>query len=304
MKFDVCIQNPPYDNGLCNKFLVKSFELAEISVSVMPSAWLLGKKQKTNITKWFDKYGGEIEEINGNDYFDAAIGSSLSINYLDKDNDNPTIIFDGHEYEKCSEISRFSNDVFLSEFKKIVEPLYLKDNLHNYIKYGKKDCHEYDRKNHLELHPNPDWWCVKIANIRGNVAANGVKPDFFTLISNNSDEEEKSTRQYGVMSKEKNKNGNCLINTYFAFNNKNEQRGFINYIKTDFFRCCLYLIKTTNSVITGEMRNLPWFDFSNPIFSKSPSEIDDYLFDKFNISDEIRQHIEELLPDYYGIRKG
>ena len=79
MKFDVCIQNPPYDNGLCNKFLVKSFELAEISVSVMPSAWLLGKKQKTNITKWFDKYGGEIEEINGNDYFDAAIGSSLSI---------------------------------------------------------------------------------------------------------------------------------------------------------------------------------------------------------------------------------
>ena len=54
--------------------------------------------------------------------------------------------------------------------------------------------------------------------------------------------------------------------------------------------------------MSGEFKYIPWFDFSNPIFSKSPAEIDDYLFDKFNISDEIRQHIEELLPDYYGIR--
>ena len=49
---------------------------------------------------------------------------------------------------------------------------------------------------------------------------------------------------------------------------------------------------------------IPWFDFSNNIFSKTPSEIDDYLFTKYNISNEIRKHIEELLPDYYNIRKG
>lgn len=49
---------------------------------------------------------------------------------------------------------------------------------------------------------------------------------------------------------------------------------------------------------------IPWFDFSNNIFSKTPSEIDDYLFKKYNISDEIRKHIEKLLPDYYNIRKG
>lgn len=38
--------------------------------------------------------------------------------------------------------------------------------------------------------------------------------------------------------------------------------------------------------------------------SKTPTEIDDYLFAKYNISDEIRKHIEDLLPDYYNIRKG
>ena len=37
-------------------------------------------------------------------------------------------------------------------------------------------------------------------------------------------------------------------------------------------------------------------------FSKTPKEIDDYLFKKYNISDDIRKHIEEILPDYYGIR--
>ena len=169
MKFDVCIQNPPYGYGLCNKFLVKSFELAEISVSVMPSAWLLGKKQKTNITKWFDKYGGEIEEINGNDYFDANIGGSMSINYLNKDNDNPKIIFDGHEYEKCSEISRFSNDVFLTEFKKIVEPLYKSDNLNNHIR-RLKDTKAFTSCK-IETNPDPEWWIYRTMAFSGHSSA-------------------------------------------------------------------------------------------------------------------------------------
>ena len=29
---------------------------------------------------------------------------------------------------------------------------------------------------------------------------------------------------------------------------------------------------------------------------------DDYLFKKYNISNDIRNHIEEILPDYYEIR--
>ena len=48
---------------------------------------------------------------------------------------------------------------------------------------------------------------------------------------------------------------------------------------------------------------IPWFDFSDDHFNKSPKEIDDWLFKKYNISDEIRKHIEKILPDYYGIRK-
>ena len=91
---------------------------------------------------------------------------------------------------------------------------------------------------------------------------------------------------------------------YFAFDTEVELNNFINYLKTDFVRICLYLIKTTMHLANGELKYIPWFDFSDPVFSKSPTEIDDYLFAKYNISDEIRKHIEELLPDYYNIRKG
>ena len=63
------------------------------------------------------------------------------------------------------------------------------------------------------------------------------------------------------------------------------------------------LIKSSPNLMRGELKYIPWFDFSDPVFSKSPSEIDDYLFTKYNISDEIRKHIENLLPDYYSIRK-
>ena len=53
----------------------------------------------------------------------------------------------------------------------------------------------------------------------------------------------------------------------------------------------------------GELEYIPWQDFSDPIFQKPSAEIDDYLFSKYNIRKEVRDHIEEVIPDYYGIRK-
>jgi hypothetical protein len=64
-------------------------------------------------------------------------------------------------------------------------------------------------------------------------------------------------------------------------------------------------------IANGATKNIPWFDFSDPVFSKSPAEIDDYLFKKYipeidentGITRTIfRKHIEKILPDYYNIR--
>ena len=100
---------------------------------------------------------------------------------------------------------------------------------------------------------------------------------------------------------EEQRNTNNLF--YFAFDKKDDCDNFINYLKSDFARTSLRLIKTTGQLMRGELKFIPWFDFSDKHFSKTPKEIDDYLFKKYHISDDIRKHIEEILPDYYGIRK-
>lgn len=87
---------------------------------------------------------------------------------------------------------------------------------------------------------------------------------------------------------------------YISFETEQEMRNFVNYIKTDFARTCLSLNKINLHLYVD---TVPWIDFSEDIFSKTPEEIDNYLFKKYDISDEIRRHIEEVIPDYYNIRK-
>ena len=299
--------NPPYDNGFYQKFVIKCFDfVADQLIWVAPLSWLLGKKQNKKITSQIDKYNSIIESINGSDYFDAAIGGTMGIVYVDmSSNKNGQILFDGTLYSSCESITSYSNDKLLMEFKSIIEPLYKKDNLWNKLKNIPNAMHF---NGHTENNPDPNWWCMRIQGMRGHKGT----WDFYTLISNQEKELNKLQGQYKKLSTQfiiqTNKGMGAIkkpyMEFYFAFNTQQELHNFINYIKTDFVRSILYLNKTTIDLMRGELKYIPFFDFSNPIFSKSPSEIDDYLFSKLKISDEIRKHVEELLPDYYNIRKG
>ena len=104
--------------------------------------------------------------------------------------------------------------------------------------------------------------------------------------------------------KNKVEKGNQFLKYYIPFNNNQDVKNLNNYIQTDFCRICLYLIQTSYELGGGECKFIPYFDFSKSIFSKEPSEIDDYLFNNYRISQEIRKHIEEILPDSYNIRHG
>ena len=306
MKFDVILANPPFDNGLHEKFEVKFFDLCKGQICwVSPASWLLGKQQNKNITSQIDKYNCNIETINGNDYFDAVIGGIMGIVYVNMiTNKNNQITFDGKLYSSCGDITSYSNDSLLMEFKSIVEPLYKQNNLHKNIKRINNSLTFTDRP--IENKPDPNQWCMRIQSMRGHKGT----WDFYTLISNQEKELNKLQGQYKKLSTQfiiqTNKGKGAIkkpyMEYYFAFNTKTELNNFINYIKTDFVRCCLYLYKNSMHLDRGELKYIPYFDFSNPTFNKLPSDIDDYLFKTFKISDEIRKHIEEILPDYYNIR--
>ena len=100
MKFDCIVSNAPFNNGLHEKFEAKYFELCKGEIVwVSPLSFLLGKKQNKRITLELDKYKTDIEQINGNEYFDAAIGGIIGIVFCDMNN-GTDIKFDGKNYSK------------------------------------------------------------------------------------------------------------------------------------------------------------------------------------------------------------
>ena len=186
MKFDCIVSNAPYNNGLHEKFEAKYFELCKGEiVLVSPLSFLLGKKQNKRITLELDKYKTDIEQINGNEYFDAAIGGTIGIVFCDMANEynEHYVKFDGKQYNKCEEIRSYSNDELLMEFKSIVEPLYTKDNLDKHIKLTAKINNGMNR--FFENNPNKNWLCFKMDSFAGSskLSINGAS--FYSFISNN-----------------------------------------------------------------------------------------------------------------------
>ena len=307
-KADILIMNPPYDNSLHEKFLIKAFDIANIIVSIQPNTWLLGQHQKTKITNLINQYYTNIENIDGNMYFDAMLNKDIAIIYTNKKLDKK-LIFNKKEYNKCEDITKISSDELLMQFLKIINNIIKNDKLLDHLK-ATPDNFIYSLSKIKEFNPDPNWWTLEFPAIRGNISKSskdGKADDYYTLFSNNDKFNLSKINQVKNWPKTNKSIGNNKIDildiVYLAFNSKIDAFNCLNYLKTDFVRMCLYIAKDSQTLFSGALKLIPWFDFSDSHFSKSPREIDDWLFKKYNISDEIRKHIEEILPDYYNIRK-
>ena len=141
-----------------------------------------------------------------------------------------------------------------------------------------KNCYEHltfisNIKNNKSIYNK---FCVCVARIRGHVTSNTDEQhsnDYYTFISNNINKVHS-----GVINDIISKKLKDDFRT-FVFVNKQNLNGFINYIKTDFVRAILKLYKNNMNINIGIFKHIPWQDFSDEIFSKSPREIDDYLFE-------------------------
>lgn len=290
-KFDVCLMNPPYNGKNRNeynyhlKFLNRVIEISNCVVSVQPIMFMFKtfERKKPEYTEkeiisTIEKYGCNIEEIKGEE-FDAAFGNKIGIININK-NIKADIIVNGKKYNSTDEINKFSHDKLIVEFNNIVKQLYKKDSLIKHWRFTDKRNEKLVKQKEEDSKSNK--WFVNVASIRGHKGTN----DMYSIIP------KKWTCKFGERDS----------NFYFNFDTKEEGENFINYCKTDFASMCIYLHKEDINLGTN-LNYVPWFNFSDDHFSKSPREIDNWLFKKYNISDKIRKHIEEILPDYYGIRK-
>lgn len=291
-KFDIIVMNPPYNRGISDKFLCSVCDYSNIIVTIQPSNWLFGSRQNKNIISKIKSVYHNIEQIIFGFYadFDACGGNELAINYIDYNRPQTVILNDTVLNNDITQIKHYSSDNLIVEFDNIIKPLYTENNVKdNILKYENGEI------------VDDEHWCIKIPKIRGHIRAYGYDPDFYTVISNNN-----KFINENVIGKFKDirvVKDTSNLKFYIDLKTYNAARNFINYLQTDFARTALYLRKINITVATSAaLTYIPFFDFNDDIFSKTPKEIDDYLFAKYNISDAIRNHIATLLPDYYSIR--
>ena len=294
-KFDVGFINAPYDGKLHEKFESMMFDLCNDEIVwVGPTTWLLGKKQSKVLTEPIDKCHAEIQSIKGTDYFDAGISGNMGITYINKNADDTYTVFDKKVYNKCSEIRAYCNDELFVQFKQTVSDLFHKCNMQQFVKRI-PNVHTFG--NALEEHnPNLDWWIYRLT--RFSVHPDG-KHTNWCIHSKNRSNIYKFSDICNVI--ENPKNNNMYLKYYIPFTEKYIAERANNYTTGMFCRACLYLIQTSYELGRGELSYIPWFDFSDPMFAGSPEDIDVALFRKYGISQQIVDHILEILPNYYNL---
>lgn len=296
-KFDIILSNAPYDNGLHEKFEAKYFDLCNGQICfVSPLSFLLGKRQNKRITEQIDKYTADIEQINGNDYFDANIGGTMGITYVNMNanihHNRRYILFDGKEYDKCNEISQYSNDELLTNIKNKIHNL-LNDNLMNHLKSvpGAKDqIQKYEYK------PNFNWYIYRIKAFSGHSTARSKQIGEYYALTSNKDTYTNSCGIYKNFINRIDRTGKSYLMYYIVLQNEEELKNFWNYIHTDFVNIILYCYKTGLNLFRGVLNEIPFEDFS--------IAWDDYkLFKKYNFTKEEVKHIYNILPNYYNIKR-
>lgn len=290
MKFDIIIMNPPYNQTLHEKFFLKSFDFSSDNgciVSVEPATWLLGKKKNKDICNNINLYKSDIESIHGS-VFDADIQCQMTINHIDKSIKTNSVIFNNKEYKSTDDIFVFSTDNSLVNLYQSIQVDIQNDNVDNHLKRSWKD-----------EQPKLDSFIVRVPAIRGHVdkSDDGKMDDFYTVISNDPKELTKTIGR----SKDLYYNTNGVVKLYFELDSLQEANSLLKYFKTYFFRACLALKKHNLHLDSGEYQYVPWQDFNSSIFNSSISDIDKFLFEKYNISNDDVNHLRTILPNYYNI---
>ena len=270
-KFDIVIGNPPFNQMIDMDFVKKSYRISDVILFVHPSTWLLdekGKQKKFNETKDLIKNSLEsIELFNGNKLFGIALFVPCVITYINKSKKNDSIkcvdrINDTELlYNNIFEINKFSN---LSIYPSLKEKI---------IKISKN--------NNLLMNKNVNSgnYFINMAQIRGNVNLKSdkymIQEDFYTIIP--KDTLVKNTKEKHM---------------FFSFTSKLEAENFLTFLKTDFCRFCLSILKNNSQLDRGELALIPWIDFSNVCS-------DDILIEKFKLNNDEVSFIRKNIPKYY-----
>ena len=283
-KFDIVFSNPPYNRNLDLKILENLFLIANNIIFVHPAGYLIDKKFMTDLYNRL-RNTNYLENVNlfwGNEIFDIGLFVPMCISCWNTNKKSSECNVKDYAFGKTSYICNINEISFHGSKIKDVENFRVK--IEEYIKVVGS---LYDHKVKNDYSNLTDFG-AKIAILRGH-PSNNSKPfndDFFTLMcKDNSDNFIDSSFRY----KEN------YAHTYWniwAFENKDIQLNFVNYCKTKIVRFIMTFVKVGQNLATGEMRFIPWMDFTQ-------EWNDAKLCKEFGISEELWNYIDNFIPDYY-----
>ena len=284
MKFDVVVGNPPYLGGLHMKFLQQGFQMLKEDgwlVFVQPSTCFINNK-KTNfsgnkIIEEISDHIQSIEFVNGNKIFEIGLFVPCSVTVLSKQKRNGDFIVkyvsdEVVPYSSVEEISMFPQK---ETVKSLTEKLTTDKNLQQKCNQTRQDLSCLNLKKPF---------IVKISTIRGNVSKDTLfMSSFWTFLPNDKEYEiVYSNKQFCEIGKNQ--------SLFFEFDSQVEGENFIKYLKTNFARRALSLLKI-NQQIGGSLNKVPYLDFTQ-------EWTDEKLFKEFKLTQDEIDFIN-LIPKYY-----
>ncbi|MDD5650010.1 MAG: hypothetical protein PHF86_06290 [Candidatus Nanoarchaeia archaeon] len=293
---DVTFSNPPYTRNMDLKIIMSLQEsgLLKNLICVHPSSWLLDVKTQIyqdsgnacfrNFRKLAEEYLINVRFFNGNPVFNITLFVPCAIiefSFLKKRNSMILVKEIDESQRKVSSI----NEITLHG-----KNWYLLKNLMDKIKLytERKETLLFKWILPSKAINIQSKYFVQLPCIRGNVNISTMtEDDFYTLLQQDSD------KNKGIRS-------NSPVTMVFSFNSEKEQNNFISYLKTDFARLCVSILKASallnGGTKVGELLFVPWLDFMQ-------SWNDDKLFSFFGYEKghPIREYSKKFLPDYYKL---
>lgn len=271
-RFNTIIMNPPYAKDLHKKFLIWAIKHADNVVSIQPCQQLYKhidlNKLDAELQSVTLQYVKDIYIMNPNlIWSDHKFASPVGIFVTGDRTQAPLYIHDEMTDDTYPVMAQWDMIKRHKQLSTFIEKLfqYLAQNPDTVIK-------------HRELHKGAPY-VVELAKIRGHISEKNKdiysNDDFATMVTRSH------LPRTAVSDPDK---------QHFWFNSEAEANHFIDYLKTDFARLCLYINKFGLHIDSNNMRFIPWFDFKqkwsdNKLFNllgiENPNLADPTLLPKY-----------------------
>jgi hypothetical protein len=327
--FDIVVANPPYGNkenmGLYAKYNKKCLNLyRKWFISVHPATHYLNQNPKNFYNRIinkseFDKDLVDLVIFNANTIFGTEFFYPCAISTFSNNKTGGISVYNGI-YDSYKEINSIE-DLHLLDISPVFNPLYTKikeipgNKLSDTVKQPKRlkekdskwgwyNGEDRKDKNSINIGKIQASGIVYINRIKGNVefgnkessmfsggAANRKainysikmpmwKKDFWIL----------ANKSYVNVNENPSKAGPHL---FWNFETEKEAQNFLDYLKTDFARFCLALMKITQCRDLWTISLIPWLDFTE-------KWDDQKLYTHFDITEEEQEFIRSVIPPYYN----